>query len=254
MRCLSCGEEMAVTAIVPDLALTGFEHRTFTCAPCDANERRLVLSRDQPPPPQLQAETSTTANGHGGEDKPPAEGESAARSPAALAEEPVHEEPAPMLIPAAAWTRAIEKLRHRQADLNLRAEEAKKANWNYRFDRVWHRLVPDYPEFSRSNGANQRARRRTWSPQASARIVIPRRRPVIEVPVVESSPEEIQKFNAFWDSLAPRQLPAPVSNESPLAPLPRSLSLVPIESSQAMSAATRVILLLRGPHPERIAA
>jgi hypothetical protein len=224
MRCLSCGEEMAVTA-----------------------------SRDQPPAPQPQAEVSSAAPTAVAENEPPVEAEFAIHSPAALPEEATHDAPAPMLVPAAAWTRAVEKLRHRQADLNLRAQEAKKANWNYRFDRVWQRLVPDYPEFSRPNAAHKKIRRRAWSPQASARSVIPRRRPVIEIPVVESSPEKIHKFNEFWDSLVPRQ-PPPVSNESPLAPLPKSVSLVPIESAPVASAASRAILLPRGPYPDRIAA
>jgi hypothetical protein len=148
----------------------------------------------------------------------------------------------------------VEKLRHRQADLGLRAEQAQKESWNSRFDKAWQRLAPDYPRSAQTHGAKQKLRRRSWSPQASARIVIPRRRPVVEAPVIESSPEQIQKFNEFWDSLLPRQLPPPVSDGSPLAPLPRSVSLVPIESAQAASTATRAILLLRGTHSGRIAA
>jgi hypothetical protein len=253
MRCLSCGEEMAVTAVVPDRVLAGFEHRTFNCAPCGATERRLLSSRDQPPPAQPQPLASSAKTAPDAEEETPAEAEPAADSIPTLPEETLNEEPAPVLVPPAAWTRAVEKLRHRQADLSLRAEEAKKANWNYRFDRVWQRLVPDYPEFSRPNAANQKIRR-TWSPQASARIVIPRRRPVVEAPVMESSPEQIRKFNEFWDNLLPRQLPPPAADGSPLAPLPRSVSLVPIESAQAASAATRAILLLRGPYPGQIAA
>jgi hypothetical protein len=259
MRCLGCGEEMAVTAIVPDRALASFEHRTFTCAPCGATERRLVLSRDQPAPPSPQPEASSAATTPGADDQAPAEAESAAVSVPPLPQEaehegPVHEEPVPILVPATAWTRAVEKLRHRQADLGLRAEQVQKESWNSRFDKAWQRLAPDYPRSAQTHGANQKLRRRSWSPQASARIVIPRRRPVVEAPVIESSPEQIQKFNEFWDSLLPRQLPPPVSDGSPLAPLPRSVSLVPIESAQAASTATRAILLLRGTHSGRIAA
>ncbi len=104
--------------------------------------------------------------------------------------------PVPVLVPAAAWTRAVEKLRHRQADLNLRAEQTQKESWNSRFDKAWQRLAPDYPRSAQTHGANQRLRRRSWSPQASARIVIPRRRPVIEAPVIESSPEQIQDLTS----------------------------------------------------------
>jgi hypothetical protein len=159
-----------------------------------------------------------------------------------------------MLVPAAAWTRAVEKLRQHEADLSQRAQEAKKASWNYRFDQVWQRLVPDSPQFSRANGANQKARRRAWSPENSPRIVIPRRRPIVELPVIERSPEQIQKFNEFWEGLLSPQLPAPVSNGSSLAPLPRSVSLAPVEAAQGASVATRAILLLRGTYSGRMAA
>jgi hypothetical protein len=271
MRCLSCGGEMAATASVPDGALAGFEHRTFTCAPCGVTECRLLLSRDLPPLPQPQPEPSSAATTPPAEETtppaeettPPAEEATPAEAgcagpplPALPEEEEVHEEPAPapMLVPAAAWTRAVEKLRHHEADLSQRAQEAKKASWNYRFDQVWQRLVPDSPQFSRANGANQKAYRHTWSPQTAARSVIPRRRPVVELPVVKSSPEQIQKFNEFWDGLLSRELPVPASRGSSLAPLPRSVSLVPVESAQGASAATRVILLLRRMHSGRMAA
>ena len=256
MRCLSCGGEMAVTAVAPDGALAGFEHRTFTCAPCGVTERRLLLSRDQPPAPQPEPQPASAANVSSAEDEAPAEAESADHCAPALPVGNVHEEPepAPVLVPAAAWTRAVEKLRHHEADLSQRAQEAKKASWNYRFDQVWQRLVPDSPQFSRANGANPKAYRHTWSPQTAARSVIPRRRPVVELPVVKSSPEQIQKFNEFWDGLLSRQLPVPASNGTSVAPLPRSVSLVPVEPARGASAATRAILLLRRMYSGRMAA
>ena len=257
MRCLSCGGEMAVTAVAPDGALAGFEHRTFTCAPCGVTERRLLLSRDQPPAPQPEPQPASAANVSSAEDEAPAEAESADHCAPALPEEQeVDEEhaPAPMLVPAAAWMRAVEKLRHHEADLSLRAQEAKKASWNYRFDRVWQRLVPDSPQFSRINAASQKVHRRTWAPQAAARIVIPRLRPIAELPLIERSPEQIQKFNEFWDGLLSRQLPVPASNGTSVAPLPRSVSLVPVEPARGASAATRAILLLRRMYSGRMAA
>jgi hypothetical protein len=251
MRCLGCGEEMAVTAIEPDRALAGFEHHTFACAPCGATDHRLVLSRDQPPPAQPRPEapsaaTTSAATTPGAADditEPPADSDCVSVSASAA-------EPAP----ATAWTRAVEKLRHRQSDLSLRAQEAKKTDWNSRFDRLWQRLAPDDPRGAQTNGARQKLRRRrSWSPQASARMVIPRRH-AVEEPAFEYSPEQVQKFNEFWDSLLPRMLPLPACGASPLAPLPRSVSLVPIDSPQSTSEATRAILLLRGAYPARIAA
>jgi hypothetical protein len=255
---------MAVTAIVPDRALAGFEHRTFACAACGATERRLVLGRDQPPLPQPQPEVPRPA-------ATPRDDEAARATPTLLSPAaegmkgagfdsgpPKEAEPdLPKEAQATtAWTRAVEKLRHRQADLSKREEAAKKASWNVRFDEVWQRLVPDSPQFSRPNGGDKKIRRRrSWSPQVSARMVIPRRRPVLHAPVVESSPEQIRKFNELWDSLGPRQLPPPArADESSLAPLPRSMSLVPIEPEQPVSAAMRAILLLRGTQHAAIAA
>jgi hypothetical protein len=245
---------MAVTAIVPDRALAGFEHRTFACAPCGATERRLVFGRDQPPLPQPEPQPEAS-----GPAATPGDDEAAHGSDCAVdSDSPKKAEPAlpKEAQPATAWTRAVEKMRHRQADLSMREEAAKKASWNVRFDEVWQRLVPDSPQFSRPNGGDKKIRRRrTWSPQVSTRVVIPRRRPVVQAPVVESSPEEIQKFNAFWDSLRPGQLPPPVQADgSLLAPLPRSMSLVPIEPEQPVSAAMRAILLLRGTQHAAIAA
>jgi hypothetical protein len=247
---------MAVTASAPDGALAGFEHRSFTCAPCGVTERRLLLSRDQPPAPQPEPQPASTANVSSAEDEALAEAESADHCAPALPVGNVHEEPepAPVLVPAAAWTRAVEKLRHHEADLSQRAQEAKKANWNYRFDRVWQRLVPDSPQFSRINAASQKVHCRTWAPQAAARIVIPRLRPIAELPLIERSPEQIQKFNEFWDGLLSRQLPVPASNGTSVAPLPRSVSLVPVEPAQGASAATRAILLLRRMYSGRMAA
>jgi hypothetical protein len=70
-------------------------------------------------------------------------------------------------------------------------------------------------------------------------------------PAIEPTSEAVQRFNHFWESLVPaRSLPDPpaeVSVPSALpAPLPRSLSLVPLETLEAMCAASRAILLLRG--------
>jgi hypothetical protein len=77
---------------------------------------------------------------------------------------------------------------------------------------------------------------------------------------MEPTTEAIQQFKQLWDSLIPtrniRDPQAEVSLSAALpAPLPRSLSLVPVETLEtletleAMNAARRAILLLRGtPH------
>ena len=68
---------------------------------------------------------------------------------------------------------------------------------------------------------------------------------------MSSTPEAIQQFNTFWEGLVPgRVLPdaaaeRPVASAAP-APLPRSVSLVPVDASQSVSVSGRAILLLRG--------
>ena len=266
MRCLGCGEQMGVTAIAPDSALAGFEHRTFVCTPCGATEHRLLLSSGQPPAPQAEPDPSATipqADEMATEDRaaisvgspPPCEEGSAVGVVVGTPEEPAHESSVSVPAAAPAWARAVEKLRTRQADLSLRAQAAKKDSWNERFDAVWQRLAPGPLPSAQTNGTTWKlSPRRPWSPQASVRVVIPRRRPVVAPPVVERSPEQIQKFNEFWDSLVPNQLPARPSNGCSLAPLPRSLSLVPIEAAQTANPAARAILLLRGLPPGQMAA
>jgi hypothetical protein len=72
---------------------------------------------------------------------------------------------------------------------------------------------------------------------------------------MEPTAEAVQRFKQFWDSLIPAcnlrdpQVEASLSLALP-APLPRSLSLVPVEALESLqTAASRAILLLRGtPH------
>jgi hypothetical protein len=44
--------------------------------------------------------------------------------------------------PASAWARAVEKLRHREADLKERANQSKELAWRLQFNRTWESLGP----------------------------------------------------------------------------------------------------------------
>jgi hypothetical protein len=153
-----------------------------------------------------------------------------------------------------AWESAINKLRSHQADLHARADDAAKLDWNAQFNAAWESLVParreeppaesapppPVKERARAAGRLQRARLR-GSPS-------PRNRNGSPPLPVEARPESIQRFNRFWDSLAAGQglaLPAQTPSAFP-APLPHSLSLMPIEIPPAASAAARALSLLRG--------
>jgi hypothetical protein len=77
-------------------------------------------------------------------------------------------------------------------------------------------------------------------------------------PSLEPNPEATERFNQLWERLLSPEpnvasVPQAGSNGTALpSPLPRSLSLVPVEAVdtletlQAMNVARRVILLLRG--------
>jgi hypothetical protein len=45
MKCVVCGDEMRLTAVEPhhEVAMPGFEYRTFQCESCGDTERRFVF-------------------------------------------------------------------------------------------------------------------------------------------------------------------------------------------------------------------
>jgi len=151
-----------------------------------------------------------------------------------------------------AWESAINKLRSHQADLHVRADDAAKLDWNAQFNAAWQSLVPA------RQPATESAPPPTVSELARLAIRIQRERPRgspspcnrnrLPPPPIEASPESMQRFNRFWDSLAAAcqglALPGQVCSAVSKA-LPRSLSLVPIEVPPAISADARALSLLR---------
>jgi len=246
MRCMACGDEMVLTAVLPAaaMAVAGFEQQTLTCLACRVTERRFVFSRGAtetsvPPPVTPPAQQPV----------PPCS------QPAVIASQADRiASQSDGIAPAHAWTRAVEKLRNRQADLNARADETKKMDWNTRFNQAWERLAPaprQPPPAENSTPARGKdiAGSSARALRAQLRAALGRNRR--KQPAVEPTAEAVQIFNQFWDSLVPAcNLPPAQTEISPSPalpePLPRSVSLVPVESLEAMSAGSRAILLLRG--------
>jgi hypothetical protein len=232
MRCTACGEGMTLTAVVQDdiLPADWFARHALACPTCAATERRLVFTRG----------LSEIARA--------SEAQATSGLPTPLRPEP---EPPPSaqatgIAPAAAWMRAVEKLRSRQADLDRRADALKKASWNVRFNEAWEKLAPVRREppppepaplkrrsdLSATAGRVLRARLRKMSPPLG------RSRP--EEVKIEPSAEAVQKFNQFWESLLSAGGPQPHAEPDVpaalLPPLPKSVSLVPIETLDARGA------------------
>jgi hypothetical protein len=173
-------------------------------------------------------------------------------------------------LPAAAaarsrtWTRAVEKLRSREAEIRQRAERAKRTDWNMAFNQAWEQLAPA-PAAAVQNGQNGHSTyarpddlaamfARSVRGRLRKKAAMPTTRGRAAAPIADPSPEAAREFNRFWDSLSgstPLQLlaePTSVPNVPPqaLLPLPKSVSLVPIEAPAIASAAARAISLLGG--------
>jgi hypothetical protein len=251
---MACGEEMVLTAVASDTAVTveGFQHQTLQCPACRTTERRYVFTRGS-------TETTTPPPVSSCPQEPAS---SCPQQPASSCpQEPVSSRD---IAPAPAWARAVEKLRSRQADLHERADAAKRTNWNIQFDQTWEKLAPPRREpLPAGNSTPGKPKNLAWKSDRALRAQLrktspPPSRNKTRQPAIEPTAEAVQQFNQFWDSLVPaRNLSRPQAEipvpSALLAPLPRSLSLVPVEASEAatleaMSAADRAILLFRGTH------
>jgi hypothetical protein len=251
-----------------DMAVPGFEYQTLECPSCNDTERRLlftgrviVIARPNAEaaasPSQSQqteqnggADTSaqpaeTTYNGSGvevtsvvreeelsaGDRVTEVFGEVTEVATLEPEASPLTQEPAACAginIAATGWLRATDKLRSYQADLHLRAEEAKKRNRDIEFDIAWdsypvprQRLLASHPR-NTIQSHRERLRRKRLS-RASAR------RSQSPAPAPERDAEAIRRFNELWDSLGPSR--SPQQTESSAAPaamaaLPMSFGLV----------------------------
>jgi hypothetical protein len=249
-----------------DMAVPGFEYQTLECPSCNDTERRLlftgrviVIARRAETPAAPSGPHQTEQNGGADTSAPRAEttynGSGVEHSIAAREEEPSPDEavtecagevtdvstfePKPPLraqepgacgranISTRAWLCAIDKLRSYQADLHLRAEEAKKRNWNIEFDIAWdsfavprQRLLASHPRNAVQSN-RERLRRKRLSIASARRSQSP-------APAQECDSEAVRRFNEFWNSLAPSRTPQRIESSAPasVAALPMSLGLV----------------------------
>lgn len=248
MRCMGCGAHMVLTAAVPDetMVVRGFEDQTFRCFDCGVTEQTRAFRAGGPP---------AAAGG-----LPAAE----VMGPASNGVRPENGTEAVPAVAAArsrAWTRAVEKLRSREAEIRQRAEGAKRTDWNMAFNQAWEQLAPARAAGAQ-NGHSTYVRpddlaamfARSVRGRLRKKAAMPATRGRTAAPIAEPSPEAAREFNRFWDSLSgstPLQLlakPTSVANGPPqaLLPLPKSVSLVPIEAPAIASAAARAISLLGG--------
>jgi hypothetical protein len=248
MRCMGCGAQMVLTAVAPDqtMPVRGFEHQTFRCFDCGVTEQTRTFRAGSPPVAEVTEPASNGVEPVNGTEALPAAAAARSRT----------------------WTRAVEKLRSREAEIRQRAERAKRTDWNMAFNQAWEQLAPA-PAAAVQNGQNGQNGHSTYArPDDLAamfarsvrgrlrkKAAMPTTRGRAAAPIADPSPEAAREFNRFWDSLSgstPLQLlaePTSVPNVPPqeLLPLPKSVSLVPIEAPAIASAAARAISLLGGP-------
>jgi hypothetical protein len=256
MRCMICSEPMLVVAMEPHEAVAGFSYESLQCLACGAAERRLIFgprASETPHQPDANASPVPLASLC----VEPAI--SVEQQPEICCDPPQSACSSPNPIRAApAWTRAVEKVRSRQADLHARAEEAKRADGAVQFHRAWDKLAPTPPVPIPPVKPRQE---RDWSRRAIraemrklSRVTDLRHPPA---PAAEPNPQAVERFKQFWEGLVAdanmvtAQQEVSVSSVQP-PPLPRSLSLVPVEAFdtlerlQAINNTTRVLLLLAG--------
>jgi hypothetical protein len=260
MRCVACGGEMILTAVKPDDAglVAGFKHETLQCSVCRDTEHRFVYSRESSEKPELPLISAL-----------PQQDVISSTSVEAISSSSPHSS-MPQSIPASppqsfsareaiasvtSWGRAVEKLRSRQTDIQMRAGGGKieKTDWNARFNQAWERLGPPVH--------NSSADRDTTHPRPKHLVRKSARALRIELcgsssagkqpnkPAIKPTATSIERFNRLWDSLLParhRSDLLPEASTTSVGPLPRSLSLAQVENLEGVSVAGRAILLLRG--------
>jgi hypothetical protein len=221
-RCMTCGGEMTAAPCHGANAEL-LRHRSLRCLSCGSTERMLVFRQGATEIAVLPPDSSRA---------PQPEATTSAR----------------------AWKHAVEKLRSHQADLRSRADDAAKKNWNARFDTAWEQLAPAQRgpptrgaapprrtnETPRRSGKAQRVPLRESPPARSrGQSALPADKPAVET---------MQRFNRFWESLAAGghclDLPTKMPSALP-QPLPRSLSLMPVDEIAGLCAAARALSLLR---------
>jgi hypothetical protein len=213
MRCMGCGAEMVLTAIVPaeTMAVRGFEHQAFRCLDCGETEERLTFTSDT----ARRAELISTV-------------------PVMPPPQPDQTIPEIRDAPAVAWIRSVEKLRTFEAEIHRRPTKPKKTDWNVQFDQACEPPTspPREAVQSRSRYARSGDRNEMFAHTARGRLRKTAGEPLRrneEPGPIERNIEEVLQFNQFWESLregAPLKLPSglPLSGSAELLPRRRVAS------------------------------
>ena len=189
MRCMGCGAQMVLTGAVPDqtMLVRGFEDQTFRCFDCGVTEQTRAFRAGSPPAAEVMGPASNGVEPENGTEAVPAV--AAARS--------------------RAWTRAVEKLRSREAEIRQRAERAKRTDWNMAFNQAWEQLAPA-PAAGAQNGHSTYVRpddlaamfARSVRGRLRKKAAMPATRGRAAAPIAEPTLEAAREFNRFWDSLS----------------------------------------------------
>jgi hypothetical protein len=255
MRCMVCGGEMILTAVKPDGAgmIGGFRHETLQCSVCQDIERRFVFGPGSsgkpglPPVPACPQQPSVSFSSFEDISASPPQSSS---SPQSICSSPPKSSQPEAVASASTWVRAVEKLRNRQADIRVRANDEKNAR-HARFNQTWEKLAALRKHPTASDAAPRRPKHLARKSGRALRDELRESSSAGNCPkqiIIEPPDEEIQRFNRFWDSLLPTRHRPHQPTEAPTIlakALPRSLSLVQVENLENMGVASRAILLLR---------
>jgi hypothetical protein len=241
MRCMACGGEMILAAVKPDDAgmVAGFKHETLHCLVCRDTEHRFVYSPESSEKPELPPISPL----------PQHPVISSTSVEAISSSSPYSSRPQ-----GTSWGRAVEKLRSRQTDIQMRAGGGnEKTDWNARFNQARERLGPPVHSSADRDTTHRRPKHLVRKSARALRIELwgpsPAGNRTNPSTIDEPSAASIEGFNRLWDRLLParhRSDPLPEGSTTSVGPLPRSLSLVQVENLEGVSVAGRAILLLRG--------
>jgi hypothetical protein len=258
MLCMTCGDEMISGEVIPaDAGLVrGFENITLRCPACGDTESRFVFvgtsgvnrvaetakakphshnrcsSNGAPDAVTSQENKSVTLAAEKELSTAGCQTHSTAGIPEKItgpSKPRITQGTTPIRMPGASaqsWGRAVERLRIHQADLQQRADKAKRESLLIEFDQAWDEL-----------SAAQHAKRRTAKPRDNSHAKQGRTfavtRPRGSARIMGADREAVCAFDGLWDSVVRGPdgfaKPPEVSVAASLAPLPRSLSLAVLE-------------------------
>jgi hypothetical protein len=263
MRCMTCGDQMVSGEVIPaDAGLVqGFKNITLRCPGCGDTESRFVFANGATTVSNRAAEVAKAASPsdhtfssdsarHSRDSQHNKAASLGAEKELSTADLPAQSTPAipekitvrskpritqratPTRISGASaqsWGRAVERLRIHQADLQQRADKAKRESLTIGFNKAWDGLTAP----NRQNRWTAKLRDDSARLAEQALTFAGTRHVPAAQRAIAADRKPARCFDQFWDSLVPGNNGVPKFLEPSvapsLAPLPRSLSLVVIE-------------------------